>query len=264
MKKHIAILAILLSFTLCGCTAIVVDPGAPVNKVFQIAGDFEALYVANAFDVQVDADATDVTVTVGENIVSKVIVEQVNGELRIYCKPSVTVINGSDMKAVIPRSLSLKEIDLSGASSLNSPYPIVGKNVSVELSGASRLNADLSGSDTEIELSGASRIKGGIIAGDLTLELSGASVADLTGLTGNLELSLSGASRNVDNVVLKCYGLECTSCKGSISGASKAYIHCLKDISVSLSGASSLHYTGDATTGDSSTSGSSNIYHDSF
>lgn len=264
MKKHIAIIAVLISFALCGCTEIVVDPGAPVDKVFQIAGDFDALYVANAFSVYVDDEATDVTVTVGENLITKVVVEQVNGELRIYCKPPVTVINGSDMKAVIPHSLGLKDIELSGASSFNSPFPVVGKNVSVDLSGASRFNADISGSDTDIELSGASRIKGGIIAGDLTLELSGASVADLTGLTGDLVLKLSGASRNVDNVVLKCYGLECTTCKGSISGASKAFIHCLDDINVSLSGASSLHYTGDATTDNCSTSGSSNIYHDCF
>ena len=246
MRKFFAIISVLISCALCGCTAVIVDPGVPVDKDFTITGDYDALNVSNAFDVTIDKDATQVTITAGENIMPNVIVEQVGGELRIYCKPPVVTTNGSEMRAVIPYSSSLKDVTLSN------------------LSGASRFNGDLSGSDTFIDLSGASRIKSIILAGDLNLSLSGASEADLTGVSVNMNLEMSGASRNVDNIVLKCYGLECTHCKGSISGASKAYIHCLSDIKVSLSGASHLHYTGDASTSDCSTAGSSNIYHDKF
>lgn len=264
MRKFFAIISVLISCALCGCTAVIVDPGVPVDKDFTITGDYDALNVSNAFDVTIDKDATDVTVTVGENIMPNVIVEQVSGELRIYCKPPVVTVDGTGFKAVIPYSSALKDVTLSGASRFNSPYPLVGKNVSVDLSGASRFIGDLSGSDTFIELSGASRVKSVILAGDLNLSLSGASEADLTGVSVNLDLEMSGASRNVDNIVLNCYGLECSYCKGSLSGASKAYIHCLKDINVSLSGASHLHYTGDASTSDCSTSGSSKIVHDRF
>ena len=264
MRKFFAIISVLISCALCGCTAVIVDPGVPVDKDFTITGDYDALNVSNAFDVTIDKDATQVTITAGENIMPNVIVEQVGGELRIYCKPPVVTTNGSEMRAVIPYSSSLKDVTLSGASRFTTQYPLVGKNVSVNLSGASRFNGDLSGSDTFIDLSGASRIKSIILAGDLNLSLSGASEADLTGVSVNMNLEMSGASRNVDNIVLKCYGLECTHCTGSISGASKAYIHCLSDIKVSLSGASHLHYTGDASTSDCSTSGSSNIYHDKF
>lgn len=264
MKKLFTNLAVLFFFALCGCNTIVVDPGSPVDKDFQIAGDYEALYVSSAFDVYVDADATAVTITAGENIISKVVVEQVDGALKIYFKPPVVNINGGELKAVIPYSLALHEVSLSGASSFNSSYPVIGKNVKIDLSGASRFKGDITGSDTEMKLSGASNIKGIVAAGDLKLDLSGASVADLTGLTVNLDLALSGSSRNVDNIVLKCYALECTKCKGSISGASKAYIHCIDNINVSLSGASSLHYTGDAATSGSSTSGASSIVHDTF
>ena len=264
MKKCFAIISVLISCALCGCNSIIVDPGVSVDKSFTIGGNYDALNVSNAFDVTIDKDATDVTITVGENIMPNVIVEQVDGELRIYCKPPVVAVNGTEFKAVIPYSSELKDVTLSGASRFNTQYPLVGKNVSLDLSGASRFIGDLSGSDTFIELSGASRVKSVILAGDVNLTLSGASEADLTGVCVNLDLDMSGASRNVDNIVLKSYGLECANCKGSISGASKAYIHCLKDIKVSLSGASELHYTGDATTGDSSASGSSKIVHDTF
>ena len=263
MNKHFAILAVLISSVLCGCNVdVVVDPGTPIDKEFLIAGGYDALDVSNSFDVFVDANATAVTVTAGENIMSRVIVEQVGGELKIYCKPQVVSVNGGFLKAVIPYSSALKNVTISGASGVDTPLPIEGDNVNIKVSGASRIIGNISAHKTQIELSGASRITGYVAADDMKLELSGASVADIKALADNLDLSLSGASYNNDNVVLQHYGVQCTRCKGSISGASRAYIHCLEDIDVSLSGASTLHYTGDATTSGCSTSGASNIVHD--
>ena len=57
------------------------------------------------------------------------------------------------------------------------------------------------------------------------------------------------------------YALVTGNCEGSLSGSSDAYIHCDGFISVDLSGASTLYYTGSARTSGSSTSGSSNIVH---
>lgn len=265
MRKHFAILAVLFSSAFCGCNVdVVVDPGTPVDKEFLIAGGYDAVDISNSFDVFVDENASAVTITAGENIMSRVIVEQVGGELKIYCKPPVVSVNGGYLKAVIPHSPALKNVTISGASGFDTPYPVVSNDVNIKVSGASRFNGNISAREIEIDLSGASRITGSITADDLELELSGASVADIKGQADNLELSFSGASHNKDNVTLNKYGLECTNCKGSISGASKAYIHCLNDIDVSLSGASTLHYTGNATTDDCSTSGASTIVHDTF
>lgn len=263
MKKHFAILTVLVSFALCGCNAdVVVDPGTPVDKDFLIAGDYDSVDISNSFDVFVDEKATAVTVTAGENIMSRVVVEQIGGELKIYCNPPVVSIYGAYLQAVIPHSSALKSVSVSGAGSFHSSRRITGNTVLVKLSGASAFSGSISAQKTEVDLSGASRITGKMTADDMKLGLSGASVADITGQVGNLELDFSGASRNEDNAALGKYGLECTHCKGSVAGASKAYIHCLNDIAVSLSGASSLHYTGDATTDKSSTSGASSIVHD--
>ena len=220
--------------------------------------------ISNSFDVFVDENASAVTITAGENIMSRVIVEQVGGELKIYCKPTVVSVNGDYMKAIIPHSPALKHVTISGASSLESPYPVNGNDVSFKISGDSRFSGDISGSETKIDLSGASLIKSNITADNLDLKLSGASMANLKGQTSNLNLNFSGASLNRNNVGLKGYALECTDCTGSISGASKAYIHCLNSINVSLSGASTLNYTGEASTSGSSTSGASSIVHDSL
>lgn len=265
MTKRFSILAAVISSALCGCGLdVVVDPGSPVDKVFQIDGDYDAISVSNTFDVYVDADASDVTVTVGENIMKRVVVEQVGGELKIYCKPQVLSVNGDYMKAVIPQSHALKSVNVTGASSFNSSSPVSGKKVNIKLSGDSRFTGDVSGSETEMDISGASLIKGTVTSDNLNLKLSGASTANLTGQTVNLDLSISGASCNIDRIVNKHYGLECTRCKGTVSGASKAFIHCLENIDVSVSGASTLHYTGDASTSDSSASGASTIVHDTL
>ncbi|MBO4417043.1 MAG: DUF2807 domain-containing protein [Bacteroidales bacterium] len=263
MTKHFVILAALFSSVLCGCNVdVVLDPGTPVDKDFLIAGGYDSVDISNSFDVFVDKDATAVTVTAGENIMSRVIVEQVGGELKIYCNPPVVSTSDAYLQAVIPHSTALKSVSVSGAGSFHSPRTITNNTVQVKLSGASSFSGSISANKTEVDLSGASRITGKITADDMKLGLNGASVADITGKAKNLELDFSGASRNEDNAALGKYGMECTNCKGSVSGASKAYIHCLNEIAVSLSGASSLHYTGDATTDKSSTSGASSIAHD--
>ena len=113
-----------------------------------------------------------------------------------------------------------------------------------------------------MDLSGASKIEGQISATDLDLELSGASEATLEGEVDNLEVILSGASDIIKKVVGSRYALVCDRCEGEISGASDAYIHCDGSIKVSLSGGSELHYTGNAATTGSECSGGSVISHD--
>ncbi|MGX8708204.1 MAG: GIN domain-containing protein, partial [Bacteroidales bacterium] len=134
--------------------------------------------------------------------------------------------------------------------------------VTVSLSGASDCDCDIRAEEIEINGSGASDFEGRVTAACLKLDLSGDSDAEIEGEVGKLLLDLSGASDIESPVVNRRYGLVCNSCEGSLSGSSDAYLHCDGIISVSLSGSSDLHYTGDATTSDCSTSGGSSIQHD--
>ena len=263
MKKLFTILAASAALVLSGCNEIIkiTDPGDPVTKVVETVGNYTALDISNAFDVYVDKNATAVTVTAGENVMPFVIVEEVDGTLKIYIKRFTTIRSGS-LKAIVPYSTALKDVILSGASSFHSDYPLVDEKVSVSASGASSFMASVEALFAEIDCSGASSFKGNVMTSQLDLNLSGASSADIVGVTEILRLELSGASKNIQNILAGCYCLACRRCEGSISGASRAYIHCDKAVEVSVSGASSLHYTGDASTSGSSTSGASNIVHD--
>ena len=79
-----------------------------------------------------------------------------------------------------------------------------------------------------------------------------------------MTLNLKDASGIKKNIINSRYGFSCDECEVSMEDASDAYIHCDGTIRiVKLSGASDLHYTGNAEiilTG--STSSSSDIKHD--
>ena len=279
MKKHLIILSTLVLFAFCSCSKFA---GEPVTKDFSISGAYNALEVEDAFNVTVSEEATQVTITAGENIMPNVVVETVDSTLKIYLKGWHTNL-GKDMTVILPYNFDLRSVDLSGASEFHSEYGLEGDKVEVELSGASNLYCDIDADEVDINLSGASNfigevladeieidltgssnIKGYVEALDLDLELSGASDATLEGQVDMLMINLSGASNIKKTVNGNRYGLVCDQCEGTITGASNVYIHCDGTIKVNLSGASDLHFTGNAFTGDCTTSGGSDIYHDTL
>lgn len=277
MRKYLFILSTLVLFACGSCQKFA---GDPVTQDFNIEGSYTELQVESGFVVTVSDVATAITVTAGENVMPKVLVEKVGDKLRIHLKP-MTNIYGSELKVTLPYNADLTHVDLSGAAEFHSEYGLDGEKVDVEMSGASTFDCNVSADELEIdlsgasdfygavyadkidmELSGASTIQGQITATDLDLELSGASDATLEGEVVNLELNMSGASNIIKKVVGSRYALVCDRCEGEISGGSDAYIHCDGSIKVSLSGGSELHYTGNAATTGSDCSGGSVISHD--
>lgn len=258
MKKCLFVLSALVLFAFSGCQKFA---GDPITKDFNIPGSYTALEVQDAFDVIV-SDAVDVvTITAGENVMPKVIVEVVDNTLKIYLKPIANVYGG-ELKATIPYNANLTSVDLSGASEFRSEYGLEGQKVDVELSGASDFYCDIDAIEIDMDLSGASHFTGNIDASSLDLDMSGASDATLRGQVTTLDLDLSGASSIKKTIKGSSYGFECDVCKGEMSGPSNAYIHCNSIIKVNLSGSSDLHFTGDAFTADSNCTGGSNIIHD--
>ena len=277
MKKYLFVLSAIVLFAFSGCQKIA---GDPISKDFSVEGAYTELQVENAFDVTVSDAATVITVTAGKNIMPNVIVEIVDNTLKIRLKP-MTTSYGSEMTVVLPHNADLTSVNLSGASEFHSEYGLEGEKVEVELSGASDFYGDIDADEVDIDVSGASNfygdilsdeiemnlsgssdIEGHVTAENLDLDLSGASDATLEGQVTKLYIDLEGASNIEKKIVGNKYALVCDQCEGEMSGASHAYIHCDGSIKVNLSGASDLHFTGTAFTGDSTTSGDSNIIHD--
>ena len=240
MKKYLAILLVVVLFAFCGCSKFA---GEPISKDFSISGTYTELEVEDAFEVTVSDVATQVTVTAGENIMPNVMVETVENILKIYLKGWHSN-RGTDMK-VINCDIDADEVD-------------------IDMSGASDFFGDILADEVEMDLTGASKIKGYVEALDLDLEMSGASEATFEGQVDMLKINLSGASDIKKTINGNKYGFACNQCEGTLSGASNVYIHCDGTIKVNLSGASDLHFTGDAFTGDCTSSGGSNVCHDTL
>ena len=104
----------------------------------------------------------------------------------------------------------------------------------------------------DIEVSGASKFNANINCQSLKASVSGASSASIGGEAMNAEISVSGASK------LSSENLNTDYADIDISGASKAEIICNKNITGNVSGASKLSFGGTAKS-DVSTSGASKV-----
>ena len=237
MKKYMLLFSA-VAMMLCSCSKWA---GEPVTETFSVDGTYTTLVVQDAFDVTVSDEVSQVTVTVGEKIMPKVHVEKDGTTLKIYLK-NWTVGTG-DMKVLLPYNPDLATVSLSGASEFHSAFAIAGQ-------------------DVEVECSGASSFIGIVDAAELTLSLSGASEAVIDGTADRINMDISGSSNLERKIIDNRYSLACNQCECAISGSSDAYIHCDGTIKGSVSGSSELHYTGNASTTECSTSGSSEITHD--
>ena len=261
MKKYLFILSTLILLAFASCNKFLLSDIIETNE-YSIEGTYTELQVADAFDVTVSDTATRLIVYADQNVMPYVVVEKSSDKLKIYLKP--ITFNTGDLKAVLPYNPDLKKVELSGASELHSEFVLEGDKVEVDLSGASDFFGDIVAGEIEMDLSGSSNIEGNVTAAELDLKMSGASEATLAGQVTTLNINLSGSSEIKKTVVNNRYGLACEQCKGLMTGASSAYIHCDGTIKVSLSGSSDLHFTGSAFTGDSDTSGASDIIHDTL
>jgi RNA polymerase sigma factor (sigma-70 family) len=142
---------------------------------------------------------------------------------------------------------------VSGASHLEGS--IQAKNVKLNASGASKVQLKASG-DLNAILSGASHLEGSIQAKNVKLNASGASGVKLNGSGKQATLSASGAC----NFQLGDFPLE--TAKVELTGASTARLNVKTKLDYSLIGASSLHYQGNPTIGQTHSSDASSLRHD--
>ncbi|MBR5035095.1 MAG: DUF2807 domain-containing protein [Bacteroidales bacterium] len=262
MKKCFVLLSALLVLTSCDFDRIRLS-GHLVSKDFAIEGTYSKLDVSSAFKVTVCDTVSQITVTTDEVIMPKVEVIKQGDELSIRLKPRFVSINlRAKMEVILPYNPDLTEVELSGASSIHSSFPLKGQLVEIDLSGASDYYGDIEADKVEIDLSGASNYYGDIKADKLEMDLSGAADYEGNVTATDLELDVSGASKIIRKEAENRYTVCCNRCEGSVSGASSVFIHCDGAICVDISGASNLHYTGNADTSGSDTSGASNLVHD--
>lgn len=188
-----------------------------VKKEFELS-NFENIEVESLFTIKViQSDEFKVEVECNENIEKYLVVEAEGDVLKLSLKGNNSF---SNVKCIATVSMpNLNDIESSGATKINF--------------------IDFTTERLNIEMSGASKINGNVTVDNLNIDVSGASKINLTGDVVNGKISTSGASKmSGDDLIFQNLDIDC-------SGASKIVAHVKNALEVELSGASKFDYYGD-------------------
>lgn len=272
MQKIFFSLLFIVSGFVVSAQNVVHDANAQVRNV----GSFNKIKVSSAISLYLSQGSSQAVAVSSEDAdaIPKIKTEVDNGTLKIY------VDNGlwnkwnwgnKHLRAYVTFT-QLEMLDASGASSVEITDPINVNDFKLVLSGASSMKGDIKGSEFDFDVNGASTgrinvkatsfklsaggastFKGDVTADKMNYDVNGASTTDVDGTTTDLLVSASGASN------FKGGDLKAVSCKVQATGASSANINVSKTIDATASGASSIHYEGDATLSNVDVSGSSTV-----
>jgi len=210
----------------------IVGSGKIVAKQFPV-GSFSRLDVQGPFDVRISVGSAErVVVRIDDNLVDTLDVGVRNGTLHIGLKRGTSIKNAT-LRADVTVT-SLDELDANGAARV-------------------RFLDELHSQALSLELSGASRLDGRVVTPSGKLELTGASSASMSGSASSLDVTATGAcSLDARNLTIGALDID-------LSGASRAVANVTTSLSAGLRGASSLRYLGSPTITQQSVTGASSL-----
>ena len=242
--KTLTLLAISLLISSCGfCNMPPVPLSGQYTEQTIAVMPFTSLEVSHNIRVVMTDSVTEAHVYVDSALVPFFVMRRDGNEIEIGFRRGTSWIGDTETIVYLPWQSNLNDIELSGASVLELTKTLSGRELDIDVSGASIVYMDMNFTEADIELSGAS-------------------IARLTGSVVEADLDISGASQMLTEKSRNNYLFSADVVEGSVSGASIARIHANRAISCSVSGASQLYYTGNANTAGSSTSGASSILHE--
>lgn len=244
MKARIVLSMVLVALMIGGCVPLpdvgevlseisVTGSGNVVTKEFDLTG-FDQVEVSGAFVAHITrGDSFSVVVRVDEKLEEHLRVQLAGRTLEVGLAPNLSILGTAT------REVEITMPELTG----------------LELSGATqgRISGFDSTADLSVEVSGASKLGGDIQAGETSAEVSGASTVDLSGSGGALVLDVSGAS----TVDLSDFAVDDANVEAS--GASTVRVNASGRLDAEASGASRVLYLGNPTLGRIDSSGASTI-----
>jgi hypothetical protein len=239
MKKAIIIIAIVAVAAVI-CTLLIVRgwPGGLIGsgnletEEYAFA-DFTRVEISTAFEFEIQQSSSyNISVTADDNVMDYVEVSKVGQTLKIGLG-TVTWLGPKTLRASVTMP-QLNGLTVSGAS-----HGDIYDFTSTE--------------DVDITVSGASRVNGDITAGNVEFDISGASTIQLEGSANDMVAGVSGASR------LNLGSFTVNNADVSLSGASSGTINLNGRLDAGLSGVSRLSYIGEPTMGTINTSGASTL-----
>ncbi len=196
-KQALMLAASILTSSLVHAWPLTNGNGLQSTRTVSLENSINSIDISGNFEVNVESGLDNtVSFTIDENLIDQVSIKSDLGELKISMGHWISPSKRPTLRLKVKNLSSLAKIELSGA--VNLPMGKIQKLSlsSVELSGRSQLELDLSQTtDFHVNLSGSSTIKIGGNVKDLILVASGANSANLLNLEGHsLQMELSGSN----------------------------------------------------------------------
>jgi len=236
--KRLLVISSAIIFTLSSCHGWFghhIRGNGNVTTENRSVDGFDGIDVSGALDVYVTQDSSEaIKIETDANLHEYIITRVENGVLEIYPADHANLDPSRNIKIYVS-GRNFKSFQVSGASDIYSNSKIQSnEEITVDASGASKIEMDLKAPKISGQLSGASNLK-------------------LSGATKDLTISASGASH------AKCFELMSENADVDLSGASSADVFASVSVKGEASGASNVKYKGNATSVAVNTSGAGSV-----
>jgi hypothetical protein len=232
MKKLFFLFCLFSLTAVSQAQKIINDPNAEPRKV----GSFTGVDVSGGIDLYLSAGDEAVAVSASKpEYRDRIKTEVENGVLKIWydSKWGINIKGNKNLKAYVSYK-TLKSLEASGGSDINSDGMIAA-------------------SELTIRISGGSDFKGAVEVRKLTVRQSGGSDVRISGKTSTLTVDASGGSD------FKGYDLSADVCDLEASGASDIEVTANRELSAKASGASDIHYKGNPSVKEAKASSASSV-----
>lgn len=231
--------------------------GTLVTRTVEV-GKFDGVQVSRAIHADIrKAKAGEVVVEADDNLMDRVVVEVVDGMLKIGIDKSVQNLADHHIKVTVPYSERIGRLKASSAARIVCGLPLKARKVelkassaarieaaaeaaecSAEASSASRIDFRFEGSECELEASSSAHIVADVTAVECGIDLSSASKLEIEGSADRCDADLSSAA------TLAAEHFEVRNARMETSSGSSARIRCTGKLKAEASSGSSIRYSG--------------------
>lgn len=221
MKKLLLFIAV-LSIVLPSCVLNSVKGNGDITDKEYSESGFKNIDASGSYEIHITQGSSySVKVKCDANLFDYLNIYTKGDKLYLEQKNNTSISPSQKIKVYVTAP-AYSDFDCSGACSIISDNKISGDKLSLDLSGAGKLNLDV-----EMQF--------------LDVDMSGASEGIINGSAKSFSLDGSGATK------IYAFGLSTENTKIDLSGSGKAEVSVSSDLSVEISGAGSVRYKGNPT-----------------
>lgn len=197
-------------------------------------GNYDAIRGLGSMDIHLQKGSEGtITVKTDENLQEYVIVEVVNGALKIRTKKNTYLKTKKGIHVYVPFD-DISEVSLTGSGDIDTEDTINSDDLEIKITGSGDVNLDVSANTVEATVTGS---------GDI----------EVSGNTTNLEVRVTG-SGDFDGDELRSENTE-----ASVSGSGDVSVYASKYLKARVSGSGDIRYNGNPEKRDTKASGSGTI-----